>query len=159
MKRIKLTRGEFALVSNIDYAYLNQWKWFAVKNGKTFYAVHQECQRLVLMHRVILKRLGVKNLKFTDHRDGNGLNNQRRNIRPATKLQNNRNRRIEVGNNSGYKGVHWCKCRNKWRSVIRVDGKLKSLGRFHDPIEAARAYNKAAKKYFGKFAWLNKIST
>ena len=68
MKKIKLTQGKFALVSDFDYTYLNQWKWFAVKNGKTFYAVHQECQRLVLMHRVILKRLGVKNLKFTPSR-------------------------------------------------------------------------------------------
>jgi hypothetical protein len=154
MKKIKLTQGKFALVSNIDYTYLNQWKWHARKHRRTFYAGRV---KYIHMHRVILERMGFVGFKETDHKDGNGLNNQRRNLRAATNSENQANCPIKKNNTSGYKGVTWDASRGKWLVQIQVNYRKIGLGRYVDKREAARIYNKSAKKYFGKFTTVNKI--
>ena len=92
-----------------------------------------------------------------DHIDRNGLNNQRNNLRDSTRSQNNANRGLNKNNTSGYKGVCWNKQKQKWHARIRVNYKYVQLGLFDNIKDAARAYNKAALKYFGEFAWLNPI--
>jgi hypothetical protein len=154
MKKIKLTQGKFALVDDVDFDWLNQWKWYTRKSRKTFYAQRNSktingVRHLILMHRVIL-RPSIK--KQVDHKDENGLNNQRNNIRICTIGQNNHNHGKTIKNTSGFKGVSWFISANKWGAVIGVNGKQKYLGLFSSKIKASEAYIKACKKYHGEFA-------
>jgi hypothetical protein len=158
MKKIKLTQNKYALVDDADYPYLNKWKWCANKNRNTWYAVRAEKLEdkttLVLMHRVILNTpKGVK----TDHEDGNGLNNQRHNIRVCTTAQNAMNSRKPSNNTSGYKGVTWNKKLKKFSARIQINGRSIHLGVFHSAKEASKAYDKKATELFGSFALINKV--
>jgi len=165
MKKILLTQGKVAKVDNADYKWLNQWKWYAHQIGHTFYA---ECKASIrktgniaeyerkneMMHRLILG-LQPGDKREIDHRDGNGINNQRNNLRICTHKQNGRSRRKQAVGTSKYKGVSWNYREHRWRSDIRVNGKLIYLGCFSSEKTAAKAYNKAALKHFGEFALLN----
>ena len=104
-------------------------------------------------NRVILD---LKDSKIqSDHRDTNGLNNQRNNLRPCTNLQNQRNKTCKINGTSKYKGVYWNKKSKKWDTRISVDKKRICGKSFKDEIEAAKAYDEMAKLYFGEFAYLN----
>jgi hypothetical protein len=165
MKEIKLGRGtDVTLVDDEDYDYLIKLKWSASKKGDNKYAIRRQYVEernekgrkktvKVSMHRIIL---GVtdKN-QFIDHIDGNGLNNQRSNLRLASSHENNRNIRKKKNCSSKYKGVSWLPKFKKWKVDICVDGKKKGLGLFKNEEEAARAYDRMAKIHFGEFAWLN----
>lgn len=152
MREIKLTKGYVALVDDDDYELLSKYKWTALERGTCTYAV-----TMVTMHRLIkgeYKNTGA----LVDHIDGNGLNNQKQNLRLANRRENTQNRRKAQNKNgkpfsSQYKGVSFES--NKWRSKIVVDGKKINLGRFENELDAAKAYDTAAIKYFGSFAKLN----
>ena len=156
MKQIPLTQGKFALVDDEDFEELNKHKWCALKAPKTFYAIRRDNdakKSTVYMHRVIL---GLTNSKIqSDHRDTNGLNNQRNNLRPCTNLQNQRNKTCKINGTSKYKGVYWNKKAKKWNIRISVNKKRIYGKSFTDEIEAAKAYDEMAKLYFGEFAYLN----
>jgi hypothetical protein len=143
MKTIKLTQGKSVKVSDCDYDYLSQWKW-CYSNG---YAKRNTRGKFIFMHKVIL-----------DHISCNKVDNRRRNLKAATRQENNRNIRSSTGSSSKYKGVSWHKATNKWHAQIKVDGKSKHLGYFINEDNAALAYNKVARKYFGEFAFLNKVT-
>jgi len=155
---ISLTHGKFTIVEPQDYAFLMQWKWFY--HGSYAARTHHidrtnnKC-RTIFMHRVILERMGHKNFTASDHKNRNKLDNRRYNLRPATDSQSQCNRNKQSNNTSGYTGVYWN--RGKWRADVRVNKKHIYLGRYNNPKEAAKAYNKAAIKYHGEFAVLNKI--
>ena len=161
MKKIPLTQGKFAIVNDIDYAFLTQWKWhfdngYAVRNSKKSDRFIK--RKRIHMHRVILSRkLGHSDFQYTDHKNQNGLDNRRGNLRPASCLQNQRNSKAQRGRSSKFKGVCWRKDSKKWQAKIKFEGHLKHLGLFTDEIEAAKAYNKAALEYFGEFAHLNPV--
>jgi hypothetical protein len=163
MKRIALTKGKEALVDDQDYEYLMQWKWKASHNRNTFYAnactsrTYPGGRQYFSMHRLVAAQIGFPLGDKVDHVNRNGLDNQRNNLRPATNVQNSGNQKIHRTNTSGYRGVTWRKARGRWRAEIRIDGKLIELGSFNDPMEAAKAYNEAALKYFGEFAVLNPV--
>jgi HNH endonuclease/AP2 domain len=162
MIEIPLTQGKVTLVDDIDYERLMKWTWHAarVRHSDVFYAkttvglASKGGQVTLRMHRVILNApIGIE----VDHRDRNPLNNQRSNLRLASTIEQARNRRRRTDNMSGFKGVHWYRHRSKWRSTIRIGGKLVLLGDFSTPIEAARAYNEAAREHFGDFCCLNDL--
>ena len=92
---------------------------------------------------------------LVDHIDGDGLNNRRSNLRPATPSQNNANRRKSRQNTSGFKGVSYYHRTSRWRAYVGVDGKAIHLGYFDTAIDAARAYDAAALEHFGEFARIN----
>jgi len=166
MKTISLSRGMVTQVDDADFDWLNQWKWNAQRSKRTWHAERKDSssgkERTVLMHRLILNaRAGMQ----VDHRDGDGLNNQRFNLREATQTQNARNQtRKMVGATSKYKGVHWHKNHNRWSACIAIGPdwiasrrglKQVTLGDFSTEEAAARAYDAAAKEHFGEFAHLN----
>lgn len=146
------------LLDDYDYDRMRLWKWSVTKKKNGFYAIRSEQknykQRTFTMHRMIL---GVKDTSvLVDHRDHNGLNNQRSNIRLCTPTQNQYNR--TATGYSKYLGVSYEKIRKKWRACIVDDkGRRTKIARFNTEIEAAKAYNELALKYRGEFANLNKI--
>jgi hypothetical protein len=157
-RAIPLTQCKFAIVDEADYEWLMQWQWYANKDINTYYAVRKEPlgnrkYASVKMHRVILEaEPGTK----VDHRDRNGLNNTRENLRLATAHQNCCNRAIPKQNTSGYKGVTWNKLCQAWQAQISANRKNHYLGLFECVEDAARAYNEAALLLHGEFASLNR---
>jgi len=105
------------------------------------------------MHREVLP---VAENMFVDHINGNGLDNRKANLRPATCAQNQRNRKkCHFNSRSRYKGLHWDRHFNKWRVRICLNRTKIQIGLFDNETEAAKAYDRAAKKYHGQFASLN----
>jgi len=161
MKLIPLTKGYFAQVDDEDFEWLSQWKWCAHVASNTVYAVRNiKIEKgewaLIWMHRQIL---GLTDPKVIgEHSDGNGLNNTRKNIRPATHSQNQMNRASKRNASSIHKGVSWNKQLKKWISVIYIGGEKKHLGCFENEEDAARVYNQWANEYHGDFVRLNKVS-
>lgn len=155
-KQIQLTQGKVSLVDDDMFEYLNQWKWCAAKNQGRWYAIRSEgtkpFQRTIRMHRVVINPGPDTDV---DHKDGNGLNNQRYNLRECIHIKNSANRSKNINNISGYKGVYWNEKAKKWHAQIMVSYKRIHLGLFQNPGDAARAYDEAAKKYFGEFARFN----
>lgn len=150
------------MVDDEDYDELIQFKWY-VSKGKAgvFYArrcTPSENGRTgdkIRMHRQIV---GVTETKvMVDHRDGNGLNNVRSNLRVATHQQNNFNKRA-MGGESKYMGVWRDKRRDVWRAGLSINNKNNWLGDYKNELHAAYAYNWAAKAIRGDFANLNDLS-
>ena len=153
MKEIQLTQGKVTRVDDADFAALNMFNWSAERSRHTFYAVRKtprsEGYKTVRMHQQIAGGKGF------DHEDGDGLNNQRYNLRPANKRQNAANTAKQFGTTSQYRGVD--RSQSGWRAQITADGKRIHLGRFalDQEISAAKAYDTAAILHHGKFARLN----
>jgi len=147
-------------VDDSDFDYLSSYKWHVkTYDGKVFYAAtkvtfSRGSSMSVAMHQIILGK-PIKGFTI-DHVDGNGLNNQRRNLRTCTYSENMRNSRTPISNKSGFKGVRqgW---NSRWRADICINSKMLFVGSFKTKIEAAKAYNEAAIKYHGEFAKLNII--
>lgn len=159
MKLIPLTQGKFAEVDDIDFDLVSKKTWFARKWGKTWYAIantydaETKKRGSIKMHRFIVNQ-SDPNIKI-DHRDTDGLNNKRNNLREATQAQNLMNRGATSKSTSGMKGVTWNKDRNKWQAQIMANRKNNHLGLFEDKEAAARAYDAAALIHHGEFARLN----
>lgn len=155
MKHIPLTRGYEAIVDDEDYVWLSKYKWHAAtqKNGPVYARstvyIAPKITTVKWMHREILGHTEGE----VDHRDGNGLNNCRLNLRKATHSQNIANTKSRKQSSSKYKGVHWF--RGKWVAQITCDGKRSFLGRHHDEAAAALAYDAKARELFGEFARTN----
>ncbi len=154
MKEIQLTQGKVALVDDEDYEYLNQFRWHAHKSKRTWsvrrnISIGHSKGTVLCMHIVLMSP--PKGFEI-DHKDHNGLNNQKHNLRICTHQQNQWNARKQLGT-SKYKGVYWHKRDQKW--MCRIG--FKYLGLFISETKAALAYNKAAKEAFGEFACLNLI--
>ena len=156
MKEIPLTQNRTALVDEGDFESLSKYTWrfsagYAVRSVK-IPKTHKN--RTIYMHRQVLK---VVNGEICDHKNGNGLDNRKENLRRCTVAENCRNRNISTRNKSGHKGVSWQKRERRWYAQICVNGRTKTLGYFKDKSLAAQSYNEAAVKYFGEFACVNNI--
>ncbi len=148
------------IVDDCDYESMSQHKWYAL-NSKWGFRAARSCRiggkkRCVLMCRQILG-LGHGDKRQTDHINHNTLDERRHNLRVCTNQQNSYNRRGSRKASSKYKGVSWYKAYGKWMGYIRSDGKNVFLGYFSEEDNAARAYNRAARKLHGQYAYLNTI--
>lgn len=162
MKTIPLTRGQVAIIDDEDFERANQNKWSANRspNDNTWYAhktvwVRGQKPTHISLHRFIMN--APKGTRV-DHRDGNGLNNLRSNLRLCTHAQNLMNMRIH--NKHGLKGIAFIKKyppHRQWIAKIKTSQGLKTIGTFPTAIEAAVAYNAMAIKHFGEFARLNPV--
>lgn len=137
------------LVDEDDYERLSKYKWNLQKRRTIFYAIRDTLTEdgrdsTVAMHREIMG-FPATNI---DHKDRNGLNNQKSNLRLATTRQNTFNSKVYCNNQSGYKGVSWCKHNERWRA--QVSGKL--IGWFNSKEKAAEAYDKYVLENFREFA-------
>jgi hypothetical protein len=140
---IPLHNGMVALVWNRD-ARLIQRHWTALEGEYTWYAVSGR----TLLHREIM-RPGP--LLEVDHRNGDGLDNRRSNLRLATRSQNAMNRRLQANNTSGVAGVTWMPKRGKWRATVKVQGHRIELGFFSTFERAVEAREAAVIKHYGEF--------
>jgi len=157
-RRIYLGDGIWTLVSPQDYYPLSSFNWYLASNGQQFYAftnvkIGLGKIKMVSMHRMIMN--APRHL-IVDHKNGNTLDNRKTNLRFATRAQNAFNRqKVKTKTCSKYIGAYFEKRTGRWTVKIRVDGKRLWLGRFNSELDAARAYDAAAKKYHGEFAKLN----
>ena len=153
MRRVKLTRGYFALVDDCDYLRVIEHKWSAHIDPRGSYrAVYARNRRHGLLHAFILQTC-----KAIDHEDGNGLNCTRANLRPATQSQNCANRKNikRKDTTSIYKGVSWKPIIKKWQASVKIKQRKIYLGVYTYETQAAFIYDLAAKRYFGEFAKTN----
>ena len=158
MKEIPLTQGKVALVDDEDYNRVIQFKWRCSDRGTSFYAMRTIDSPLgngyttQLLHHFILG-----SNKRVDHKDRNGLNCQKSNLRHATASQNAQNQVRYTRAKSGFKGVYPLRGKKEglYRASITADKVTYDLGEFESVIDAALAYDEAAKKYHGDYAQLN----
>lgn len=156
-REIPLTQGQVAIVDEEDYEKVNQFKWHAQWSPRTqsYYAVRTTYPNGYKHKALAIRMHSFLMGEMADHKNHDTLDNQKDNLRPTTFLQNGANKQLSRRNTSGYKGVSLERSRAKWKASIMHDGKPKNLGRFDDPLDAAKAYDAAAKELFGEFAHLN----
>lgn len=150
MPYIELTKCEFALVDDEDYAELSQHRWYAQTTKGGFYAARRDHNgAFKYLHRVIMNE---PEGMVVDHINGNTLDNRRSNLRICTQSQNTKNRiGYRKATASGHKGITWCKDTNKWRAQLKIDYKNRTFGRFENLDDAIKARKEAEEKYFGSF--------
>ena len=151
---VPLTQGKVAQIDDEDWPLVAPYRWYAIRStdGRRWYAVAVppggRNRARLKMHNLIM------GTKWVDHRDGDGLNNRRANLRKSSNAQNQQNT-ASRGGTSRFKGVSWNKRRGKWIVRISVNGKELYGGYFPDEISAALHYDELAKKHHGEFARLN----
>jgi hypothetical protein len=154
---LRLADGSHVMVDAIELPFLNRYSWFRDKDGYVVANVHHgNTTQRVSLSRVVNR---TPDGFVTDHKNGDLNDYTQKNLRTATRSQNHANigkRRGEYS--SKFKGVGWHIRGGKWRAFIKVNYRQISLGMYADEEEAALAYNLAAKKFFGEFARLNKVS-
>ena len=155
MIKIPISQEKEVIIDDEDYELVSQYKWYTRKARHTYYAVchvYKNGKRTSLaMHQVL-----CPSPDKVDHKNGNGLDNRRGNLRACTKHQNDMNRHYTFGS-SKYKGVSWNKRDKKWQATIKYNNVGKFLGYFTVEEEAAKAYDSAALEYFGEFASINGV--
>lgn len=150
-KEIELTKGFVSLVDEEDYDLVNSYSWYAHKSDNRMYAARKDSNgKHVYLHRFLVGKIGY----LVDHIDGNGLNNQKSNLRLCSFSQNGANTKARKTNKSGYKGVS-PNGKHGYMALISFNHKRKYLGTFSSEKDAAKAYDKEAVIFHGKFAKLN----
>lgn len=151
MKKIKLTKGLFAIVDDDIFNFLNKWKWQAVGLKKRPYAARsvKNPRTMIYLHRFITM---AQPLEYIDHKNRDTLDNRLENLRFCTNGQNMTNS-FRNKNLSGMRGVS--KSRKRFFARIRHKNKSIYIGHYKTVKEAAKAYDKMAKKLHGEFAQLN----
>jgi len=158
MKTIPLTKGKIALVDDVDYRWLSQLRWCCSSGGyaTNYYTDEHGGRHRRGMHRMIMTRMlggPIPRNLTADHINRDRLDNRRRNLRLATRTQNQANKGLQINNSSGYKGVNWHA--GKWETRITYQGKKLYLGRHISPVAAALVYDCAARLLYEEFAGCN----
>lgn len=157
---VELTQGKFSKIDVQDGPEIGNHNWYTrkVRFSHLFYAlrsVHKDGGvTAVFLHNEIMPPETGKEI---DHRNGNGLDNRRSNLRACSHMENLQNSRKSTNKkfSSLYKGVDWHKRAKRWRARITVDRKRIDLGTYTHESQAAIAYDRAAIEHFGNFAYLN----
>jgi hypothetical protein len=149
---VTLTQGYVATIDRADVARVSRYNWYAFPRRHAVYAMARipgnASDTRISLHRFIAARDDDLDI---DHKDGDGLNNRRRNLRPATRLQQAMNRSLRGGGSNAYRGARWVPKRNKWVAKITIEGKVRYIGHYDTEQEAARAYQYVARRVFGEF--------
>lgn len=150
--KVPLTREFYAIIDREDWDLVSRYKWqYCPADNNRAYATTQVKVRgfghCFSMHRLIM---GFPEFQV-DHRNRNGLDNRRKNLREATRVLNIANSAIRRDNTSGAKGVHWSKSHNTWCARIQVNGKRITVGEFTNKVAAMQCRKKAAEKLYGEF--------
>ena len=153
MPIITTRKGEEILVDQDDFDRYSKYTWFINSNG---YAQRNEprCngrRNMPNMHREVLG-LRYGDGSIVDHVNGNKLDNRKENLRICTASENTINTGLSTRNKTGYKGVSFCKRAKKFRAQISIDGKVKSLGYYDNPVDAHASYRQVAELIHGEFA-------
>lgn len=149
MIALPLSCGKQAVIDDDDaHLAAHKWSYLRGRNGNG-YAVRSHAGRFLYLHREVI---GAPPGAIVDHRDGDGLNCRRENLRLASHAQNLANRGRQRNNTSGCKGVTWDRSREVWRVEIQVNGRRANLGRFAMLEDAARAQRTASRILLGEFA-------
>ncbi len=157
-RRIKLTQGKYTIVNVEDFEQLNQYKWhysLCDYAKRTVYKTDDKGRKQVdiYMHKTVCP---APEGMIVDHINRNKLDNRSVNLRPATRKQNSWNRKFKKENKkTRYNGISWRKDMGKWRVRLTVNGRRESFGYYANETEAAKAYDRVAKKYRGEYACLN----
>ena len=155
VKLIPLTKRQEAIVDAADYETLNRYNWYASWSPRTksFYVERSETidgkKTSVLMHRQILRCAPGE---WGDHANHNTLDNRRRNLRKSSPSENSRNRKVTPKSRTGLKGASFNTAREQYEARIRIHGRKVFLGYFDTALEAANAYDTAARSAFGELA-------
>lgn len=145
---IPLTKGMSTVIDASDAHLVAGSKWRASQAGRKWYAATTRGGRTVYLHRLLM---GSPEGVLIDHRDNDGLNNRRANLRLANKSLNGANSALSARNKSGYKGVSLVGG-NRWCAKITLFGRSRSLGNYASVDEAFAAYSAAARAAHGEFA-------
>jgi hypothetical protein len=156
-RRIKLTKGKYAIVDPEDFDWLSQYKWHCTNYGyaarKIPKKLRKGCEQSIMMHRELCP---VPDGMWVDHINRKRNDNRKSNLRPATRQQNiwnSRQNRTKL--KTPFTGIHWNKNRQKWQVQLYVNGRQRGFGYYAHETEAAKAYDEVARKYRGEFALLN----
>jgi hypothetical protein len=152
---VTLNKKHVAVIDAADVDKISPYTWFAnvtKRKDGTIRTVYAVAANSLSMHRLLLD---APSDSPVDHVSGVGIDNRRANIRLVTPRLNSYNRGIQSTNTSGFKGVHWNRMTHKFHAVIHLDKKPWIVGKFKTAEEAARRYDHAARRFYGKFACLN----
>ena len=158
--RIPLNKGFFTVIDSTDQDIVIKSLQVTVSSASTkdYATINLKTPngiRPIRLHRLIMERMlgrALERHELVDHIDGDGLNNQRANLRLCTKATNAINSKRRSDNQSGFKGVCFHPYSGLWRAYIRANNKQQSLGYYKTPEEAHEAYKKAAAEIYGEFA-------
>lgn len=140
-------------VDKEDWILLSRHNWNIVTIGNCLYCYTVLARTNVFMHQLVFGP--TKRNTMIDHKDGNGLNNTKENLREVTNSINQQNRHWKPKGTSKYRGVFWASRNKRWQAQIKINGKTKYLGQFKEEVDAAKAYDIAAKQLFGNDCYTN----
>jgi hypothetical protein len=152
---VELTQGQVCLIDANDLPLIAPYKWFFLKGGYAYANTKTSsgARAKLYMHRLIL---GLSDPSVhCDHQNHDGLDNRRTNLRAASRKENMQNQILSRRNTSGFKGVKGLKKSGTFQARIGGSKNRQHLGSFNSAIEAARAYDTAARRLHGEFASLN----
>lgn len=148
---VALNKNKLAIIDGGDSQLVQGYVWYEMPVRDTSYAATAINGRTVYMHRLIMSApTGIE----VDHKNGDGLDNRRCNLRLATHQENLANQKLSRANTSGYKGVVLQKS-GTWRAQAKHSGKMYNLGSYHKIEDAARAYDLFMRERFGAYAKVN----
>lgn len=147
------SKGNYTIVDTELLPTLKKYYWFQESTGGYFVSVTNTKGKRIRLHNFVYGN--IPDGYEVDHKNRKKYDNRRRNLRLATRAENNINRGLNSSNTSGYVGVSYMKSRGKYRAYITVNSKQISLGLYDTPEEAYQARLEAEQKYFGEFSSLS----